>query len=258
MQGQNSTTNVLLKLLQVESFCALASEKIQGVADFGALNAQADILDQRLTLRSFLVGYHVTAADFAVWGAIKGILTFAMYMFSAHFKTGNIPFLGILKRPLHPHLSRWFSYIESLPSVKSAIASYQAAQKNKIKARSANASFELGLAGAVQGKVVTRFPPEPSGYLHVGHAKAAILNQFFARQYEGKFLIRFDDTNPSKEKVGILAAAISSEADCCYPILHRRNFKIPFSKISCSWVSKVMPCRTHPTTSINSSNTPLP
>lgn len=116
-----------------------------------------------------------------------------------------------MKRNLHPHLARWFSYIDTLPSVKTAISAYQAAQKNKIKARTANASFELGLQNAVQGKVVTRFPPEPSGYLHIGHAKAAILNQFFARQYEGKFLIRFDDTNPSKEKVRIWLECLLSD-----------------------------------------------
>ncbi len=56
------------------------------------------------------------------------------------------------------------------------------------------------LPGAVQGAVVTRFPPEPNGFMHIGHAKAAIIGSEYAKKYSGQFVVRFDDTNPATER----------------------------------------------------------
>ncbi|KAG7448087.1 glutamate-tRNA ligase [Guyanagaster necrorhizus] len=142
-----------------------------------------DSLDDHLAFRTFLVGHDITASDWILWGTLKG----------------NIKIIGLLKNNKHTHLNRWFYYLESLESTQAALGGLTAAKANKARSTKVAAGFTLGLEGAKMGEVVTRFPPEPSGYLHIGHAKAAMLNQYFAKMYRGKLIIRFDDTNPTKE-----------------------------------------------------------
>ena len=60
--------------------------------------------------------------------------------------------------------------------------------------------IDKDLAEGVYDHVITRFPPEPNGFLHIGHAKSIILNYGLAQEYNGAFHMRFDDTNPTKEK----------------------------------------------------------
>ncbi|MEM0480992.1 MAG: glutamate--tRNA ligase [Candidatus Aenigmatarchaeota archaeon] len=74
-----------------------------------------------------------------------------------------------------------------------------AAERNIIIVKKVK-EYEFPELPNVKGKVVTAFPPEPSKYPHLGHAKAAFINWYYASKYNGKFILRFEDSNPEKAK----------------------------------------------------------
>ncbi|PHT41461.1 hypothetical protein CQW23_20315 [Capsicum baccatum] len=168
-------------------------------------------VDGYLLQHTFLVGHSLSIADIAVWSGLAG--------------TGK-RWESLRSSKKYQNLARWFNSILAEYDVLNEVLATYTGKKgsgkptaSKVKEQQgakANLSkgngdatakekegwrqtSEVDLPEAEVGKVRLRFAPEPSGYLHIGHSKAALLNQYFAERYNGEVIIRFDDTNPDKE-----------------------------------------------------------
>ncbi|KAH9684841.1 glutamate--tRNA ligase cytoplasmic [Citrus sinensis] len=137
-------------------------------------------VDKYLERRTFVVGHSLSIVDIAIWSALAG----KEYSDSLDEVTATYVSKKGLGKPTA-------AKSKEQQGVKGDVS-----EKGKAGSRP---SFEVDLPDAEIGKVRLRFAPEPSGYLHIGHSKAALLNQYFAQRYQGQLIVRFDDTNPAKE-----------------------------------------------------------
>eukprot|EP01083_Nonionella_stella_P173226 596944_1 len=174
-------------------------------------------LNNHLALRSVLVGYDISACDLSLWSALRRCERWVRL--SASISPPN-------NGPIHA--LRWFTMMnQSEPIVNANAFVEESEQKrllkqqrqqkqsekqqkkkdkkeqkqrgSKVKA-AASASWDINIGKEWDGRIVTRFPPEPSGFLHIGHAKAVFINWKIAQKFNGKMIVRMDDTNPAKEK----------------------------------------------------------
>ncbi|XP_037989459.1 bifunctional glutamate/proline--tRNA ligase isoform X3 [Motacilla alba alba] len=176
----------LLEHTEIDHWLEFSATKLSAASQF-ALAVQE--LNHCLSLRTYLVGNSLSLADLCVWAVLKDSSTWQEQ-------------LEQNKAPVHA--KRWYSFLEVQHAFQSVGAKWAAGTPKVKMATEKEKKADVGkfveLPGAEMGKVIVRFPPEASGYLHIGHAKAALLNQHYQVNFKGKLIMRFDDTNPEKEK----------------------------------------------------------
>ncbi|XP_053918568.1 bifunctional glutamate/proline--tRNA ligase isoform X4 [Cuculus canorus] len=174
----------LLEHTEIDHWLEFSATKLSTASQF--LSAVQE-LNHCLSLRTYLVGNSLSLADLCVWAVLKD---------------NNIWQEQLQQNKAPVHAKRWYSFLEVQHAFQSVGAKW-ASETPKVKMateKKADVGKFVELPGAEMGKVIVRFPPEASGYLHIGHAKAALLNQHYQVNFKGKLIMRFDDTNPEKEK----------------------------------------------------------
>ncbi|MGC9133127.1 MAG: glutamate--tRNA ligase [Nanopusillaceae archaeon] len=129
------------------------------------------------------------------------------------YKYGNIELNSVISKIVYEYPEIKKNIKEIIPKVKEIVDKINKITKEEAYERLKNEYPELleekkkeekiglpSLKNAIDGKVVTRFAPNPSGYLHIGHARAIILNYEYAKMYKGKFILRIEDTDPKVKK----------------------------------------------------------
>ncbi|XP_043917459.1 bifunctional glutamate/proline--tRNA ligase isoform X3 [Protopterus annectens] len=188
----------LLEHTEVDHWLEFSTARLSKPAHFSAAVQE---LDCCLSLRTYLVGNCLSLADFFVWAALKGSTVWQKILNEKKTLVHTRRWYNFLAadKAFQILCSKWIMAASpsSMPVPTKASENSSANQSNEKKQ---DVGKFVELPGAEMGKVVVRFPPEASGYLHIGHAKAALLNQHYQVTFKGKLIMRFDDTNPEKEK----------------------------------------------------------
>ncbi|XP_053376330.1 bifunctional glutamate/proline--tRNA ligase-like [Mercenaria mercenaria] len=153
-------------------------------------NAAVQYLDSVLGPVTYLVGPTLTAADFAIWENL-----YLSTPWQTMLENGKAP-TNVRRYYEFLCAQEVFQFIQG--QIPKALSRASPEKKGESSVKKDVGKF-IDLPGAEMGKVVVRFPPEASGYLHIGHAKAALLNQYYQQNFKGTLIMRFDDTNPAKE-----------------------------------------------------------